>query len=78
MIERDFQVGIDLGLPVVYGESVFATSDGEGDGGYHNYPSINRVRKWIGKAGFSIKEEDEATEYHHFWVQKGAYLHGGH
>jgi SAM-dependent methyltransferase len=71
-IERDYRSAIDLGLPVVYGESVFATSEGEEDGGYHFYPPMEQVRKWITEAGFTIKEEAEANDYHHFWVQKGA------
>jgi SAM-dependent methyltransferase len=70
MIESDFKAAIDLGLPVVYGESVFATVEGEEDGGYHFYPAMEQVRIWITEAGFTIKEEAEANDYHHFWVKK--------
>ena len=70
-IERDYQAGFDLGLPIVYGESVFAAGQGEEDGGYHYYPSMDQVKKWISEARFTIKVEAEANDYHHFWVQKG-------
>ena len=70
MIEHDYQAAIALGLPVLPGESVFATVEGEQDGGYHYYPSMEQVRKWISEAGFTIKVEAEANDYHHFWVLK--------
>lgn len=70
LIEKDYQAAVDLGLPVVVGESVFATAEGEQDGGYHYYPSMEQVREWIRAVGFTIKVEAEANDYHHFWVGK--------
>ena len=57
LIEKDYQAAVVLGLPVVYGESVFATGEGEQDGGYHYYPSMQQVREWIKAAGLTIKVE---------------------
>jgi SAM-dependent methyltransferase len=70
MLDRDYQAGIDLGLPVVFGESVFSTGDGADEGGYHYYPSMDQVREWISVTGFTIKVEAESNDYHHFWVEK--------
>jgi SAM-dependent methyltransferase len=69
-IEKDYQAGLKAGLPVVYGESVLITGEGEAESGYHYYPAIDQVRKWTEEAGLTIKEEDEASDYHHFWVHK--------
>lgn len=71
VIEHDYQASIDQGLPVVIGESVIGSGDGEDEGGYHYYPSMEQVHKWLLEAGFVIKEEAEADDYHHFWVKKG-------
>jgi len=68
VIEQDYQAGLSAGFPVVVGESVVNADEGEN--GYHYYPPIDQVGKWIVDAGLSIKEEDEANDYHHFWVQK--------
>jgi len=70
VIEQDYQAGIRLGLPVVYGESILAMGEGEQEGGYHYYPSMEQVRVWTREAGFTIKLEDEADDYHHFWMLK--------
>jgi hypothetical protein len=69
-IEHDYQAGLEQGLPVVYGESAPSSSDGEGEGGYHYYPPMDQVRKWLGESPFAIKEEAEADDYHHYWVMK--------
>lgn len=69
-IEHDYQAGLEQGLPVVYGESAPSSSDGEGEGGYHYYPPMDQVRKWLGESRFAIKEEAEADDYHHYWVMK--------
>jgi len=78
IIEHDYQAGLDLGLPVVYGESARGGIEsqtilgvGEDHGGYHYFPSMDQVRKWLTQASFTIKEEAEADDYHHFWVKKG-------
>jgi SAM-dependent methyltransferase len=68
-IDLDYQVCKDLGLPVVYGESV-SVNEGEDEGGYHYYPGMDQVRHWVEEAHFSLKEEAESDDYHHFWVQK--------
>jgi cyclopropane fatty-acyl-phospholipid synthase-like methyltransferase len=44
--------------------------DGEDEGGYHYYPGMDQVRHWVEEAHFSLKEEAESDDYHHFWVQK--------
>jgi SAM-dependent methyltransferase len=70
VIEHDYQLGLDQGLPVVYGESTAGSGEGEDEGGYHYYPPMDQVRKWITQTGFNIKEEAESDDYHHFWVEK--------
>ena len=67
-IEQDYQAGISAGLPVVLGESV--VNAGEGENGYHYYPSLSQVRQWIVDANLTIQEEDEASDYHHYLVRK--------
>jgi SAM-dependent methyltransferase len=69
-IEKDYQAGLDAGLPVVYGESVVTTVAGKEESGYHYYPSLEQVRQWLEDAGLTIKEEAEANDYHHFWLNK--------
>ncbi len=55
------------GLPVVDGEVFWD----EPDGYYHHYPSMDRVRGWIGEAGFAIVDDAEGPwhdgtyAYHH-------------
>jgi SAM-dependent methyltransferase len=70
IIDHDYHAALDQGLPVVYGESAISSDGGEDQGGYHYYPSMDQVRQWLGAAGFTIKEEAEADDYHHFWTQK--------
>jgi len=62
-IAREYQKGIEMGLPVVPGES--ATEPG-----YHYYPGMDQVRTWLQKAHFTILEEAEGDEYHHFRAKK--------
>lgn len=69
-IEQDYLNARDKGLPVVRGESVAFTGPGDSEGGYHYYPSMEKVRQWLESARYSIKEEAEAEDYHHFWVGK--------
>jgi SAM-dependent methyltransferase len=53
------------GLPVVEGEVLWEES------GYHHYPAMERVRRWLEEAGFVIEDEarepwhDEGYAYHH-------------
>jgi len=70
IIDHDYHAGLEQGLPVVYGESALTSNDGEDEGGYHYYPSMDQVRKWLEEASFTIKEEAEADDYHHFWVER--------
>ena len=65
---RTIKQEISAGLPVVYGESV--VNSGEGEKGYHYYPSLDQVHKWIADADLTIKEEDEASDYHHLLMLK--------
>lgn len=62
-IERAFEQGQDLGLPVVYGEWI-------NDDVYHYYPSMSQVKEWLQKAGFELVEEGEGDGYHHFVTRK--------
>jgi 2-polyprenyl-3-methyl-5-hydroxy-6-metoxy-1,4-benzoquinol methylase len=70
VIDQDYHIAQDKGLPVVRGESIAFSGPGDSEGGYHYYPSMDQVRQWLNTAGFVIKEEAEADDYHHFWVRK--------
>jgi SAM-dependent methyltransferase len=70
VIEHDYRTALEKGLPVVLGESVDITGPGDIEGGYHYYPSMDQVRKWLTSAGLAIREESEAGDYHHFWTRK--------
>ncbi len=65
--EKDIQVAFDrsieLGLPVVYGESAY-------EEGYHYYPHMEQVREWVRLAQFRLLEEAVGDDYQHFIVQK--------
>ena len=63
-IEEAFSAGLELGLPVVYGEWAH-------EGGYHYYPKIEQVREWVRLAQFQGIDERIEGEYHHFLVQRG-------
>ncbi len=69
-LQRDYQAALSRGLPLVYGESVGSTGPGDEEGGYHYYPSLAQVRTWLSESGFSIIEEAEADDYHHFFSRK--------
>src|SRR2546429_9908916 len=58
-----FIAGKKLGLPLVEGE--FAH-----EGGYHNYPSIDKVRKGTQEEQFVILAKVEKDEYNHFLFVK--------
>ncbi len=62
-IRKVFLAGKQLGLPIVEGERAH-------EGGYHYYPPIEQVKKWIFEARFDILEEAEGDEYYHFLVRK--------
>lgn len=68
-LAHDYQVALAHGLPVVPGESVGLTDPGDEEGGYHYYPGMHQVRSWLADAGFSIIEEAEGDDYHHFWTR---------
>jgi SAM-dependent methyltransferase len=65
-LEADYRSALAKGLPVLPGESIGPTGPGDEEGGYHFYPSIEQVRQWLTVASFSILEEAEADDYHHF------------
>lgn len=67
-IEQAYRSAVAQGLPVVQGEDVGNTGPGDEEGGYHYYPPMDQVRTWLSAAGFSILEEAEADDYHHFWA----------
>jgi 2-polyprenyl-3-methyl-5-hydroxy-6-metoxy-1,4-benzoquinol methylase len=62
-IENAYLAGKQLGLPVVYGEWAH-------ESGYHYYPLIEQVKKWIQQARFILVEEGEGDGYYHFVVRK--------
>jgi SAM-dependent methyltransferase len=68
-IERAWQEGKRLGLPVVWGEVAH-------EGGYHYYPPVERVRAWLEEAGFAVIGEASGDGYHHFLARK-QFLVGG-
>jgi ubiquinone/menaquinone biosynthesis C-methylase UbiE len=59
------------GLPVVEGEVLWEES------GYHHYPAMERVRRWLVDAGFVIEDEaegpwhNEGYAYHHVLSRVG-------
>jgi SAM-dependent methyltransferase len=52
-----------LKLPVVEGEWAY-------EGGYHYYPGVEQVRKWIADAGFTLVDESTGDGYEHFVMGK--------
>lgn len=62
MVEA-YKKGIEMGVPIIKGEFVH-------EGGYHYYPSMDLVRRWIKERGFTIFKEDESEGYYHFIVKK--------
>jgi ubiquinone/menaquinone biosynthesis C-methylase UbiE len=58
-----FEAGQAKGLPVVYGEWGH-------EAGYHYYPAIDQVRRWISEAQFTILEEAIGDDYHHFITRR--------
>jgi SAM-dependent methyltransferase len=70
IIEKDYHAALENGLPVIWGESAGATGPGDLEGGYHYFPPMDQVRQWLDAAHFSILEEAESDDYHHFWVGK--------
>jgi hypothetical protein len=62
-IENAYLAGKQLGLPVVYGEWAH-------ESGYHYYPLIEQVKKWIQQTRFILVEEGEGDGYYHFVVRK--------
>jgi cyclopropane fatty-acyl-phospholipid synthase-like methyltransferase len=62
------------GLPVVDGEMLWDASE-DSPGYYHYYPGLERVRAWLGAAGFGVIDEqegpwdDDEYAYHHLIAQ---------
>ena len=52
----------EMGMPVVEGE--FALE------GYHYYPGIEQVKRWLQEASFRILRDAEGDGYHHFLVRR--------
>jgi SAM-dependent methyltransferase len=63
--ERDhaYSEGQKQGLPVVEGEYAH-------QGSYHYYPTLEQVRIWVSQVLFSVIEEGEGDDYHHFLVRR--------
>ncbi len=62
-VDMAFSKGKELGLPVLYGEWAH-------EGGYHYYPGIEQVKKWISEVGFYLLEDAFGDEYQHFLVKR--------
>lgn len=62
-IEYALKKGHEMGFPVVEGEYAH-------EGGYHYYPSIEKVRGWINLSGFVILKENTSDGYEHFILKK--------
>ena len=62
-VQADFEMGRQMGLPLVHGESAH-------EDGYHYYPSIDRVRNWLSEVKFALLDERVGDDYHHFLVRR--------
>ena len=40
------------------------------EGPYHYYPALEQVRRWLSQVPFTVVEEGEGDDYHHFLVRK--------
>lgn len=58
-LETAFAAGQRLGLPLVWGEHAH-------EGGYHYYPTLERVRAWTAMSGFVVLDETMGDGYQHF------------
>ncbi|SFB10503.1 class I SAM-dependent methyltransferase [Clostridium frigidicarnis] len=61
--EEALRIGSEMGLPVIEGEHAH-------EGGYHYYPTIERVRELLNYVKFSVERENSSDGYHHFVVRK--------
>lgn len=52
----------EMGMPVVEGEMAVE--------GYHYYPAIEQVKRWIREAAFDLLRDGEGDGYHHFLLRK--------
>jgi SAM-dependent methyltransferase len=57
-----FAAAVGAGLPVVSGEYVKG-------GGYHYYPDLPQVRRWVQASGFSVSDHVTGDGYYHFLLQ---------
>lgn len=62
-LDHAYSEGQKQGLPVVEGEYAH-------EGYYHYYPALDQVRIWVSQTSFSVIEEGEGDNYHHFLVQR--------
>lgn len=62
-LDHAYSEGQKQGLPVVEGEYAH-------EGYYHYYPALDQVRIWVSQTSFSVIEEGEGDDYHHFLVQR--------
>ena len=62
-IKNALKKGIEMGLPIIEGEYAH-------EGGYHYYPSIEKVKEWIDRSSFKILKENASDGYHHFIIRK--------
>lgn len=62
-VEYALKKGIEMGLPVVEGEYAY-------EGGYHYYPTIEKVKTYLKNLKFTIVKENISDGYYHFIVRK--------
>lgn len=83
-LQRYYEQGKALGLPIVFGEvadeaafeQAMAMEQTEvpdeltDKAVYHYYPPLKKVREWIDQAGFAVEEEGAGSGFHHFIARK--------
>jgi SAM-dependent methyltransferase len=62
-IRAAFRAGQEMGLPVVHGEWAH-------EGGYHYYPPLDQVRRWLDETHCALVDEAVGDGYHHCIVAK--------
>ncbi len=67
-VRRGYEAARAAGLPVVPGEHVEETPDGEL--GYHYYPAAASIQSWLNGAGLEQLEERTADEYRHLLLRR--------
>ncbi len=62
-VEESYCKAQEQGLPVLFGEMAH-------EDGYHYYPSLEQVRKWLDETGLTLLEEAEGDGYEHYLMSR--------